>query len=725
MKENKDILYVLREEAGNIEIPKSISPEEMRHKLEHIDVNKGKEKQIRRKSFVAYTVAAAGICLILGGTYLLKEKLLGFTSSESTEGHIAEATQNNPGLEENIDEEAKMLASIEYPKITYEDIYESMFGNWEEMKYQNSYRGDMPEGTIEVEKSFLTDGTIGAIPEAPASDTSTNIAYKESEAVAAEKSEMEYGTTNVQTEGVEEADVVKNDGRYLYQIVYQEKENTYSQAIQIVDTKEGLEEVKRIESFENIREFYVWEDTLVVIENKYLEYVNAETETEDVFMYDRVAYKNYNRQYHEISFYNIKDRSKPYKIKTFTLKGSYDSSRIADGYFYGFSKYYANPGENEADYDAYIPQVDGVRLKAEQILLPEENDGNCYLVLTSVDMTNPIKFIETTAVVTDSNMYYVSGENIYIADSLDWEKKAGKQTNRILLHRFSYKDGKISLQSKGEVPGSLESSFSMDEYQGNLRMVTTVNEYLLEEVKYDITGEIIGIDIISETQSNSLYVLNSDLEIIGKIENLAKDERIYSARFLGDMGYFVTFRQTDPLFAVDLKDPKVPKILSELKISGFSEYLHFYGKNRLLGIGMETDEETGRTQGIKLSMFDISNPADVQEISKLNLSNYDYSEALYNHRAVMISTSANILGFEMEGYNSGNYQRDYVVFTYENEQFVEALKIETNNKSGYQYSSRGTFIGNMFYLLTGDGSVESYDLETGTLCESLIIEKQN
>ena len=267
---------------------------------------------------MAYTVAAAGICLILGGTYLLKEKLLGFTSSESTEGHIAEATQNNPGLEENIDEEAKMLASIEYPKITYEDIYESMFGNWEEMKYQNSYRGDMPEGTIEVEKSFLTDGTIGAIPEAPASDTSTNIAYKESEAVAAEKSEMEYGTTNVQTEGVEEADVVKNDGRYLYQIVYQEKENTYSQAIQIVDTKEGLEEVKRIESFENIREFYVWEDTLVVIENKYLEYVNAETETEDVFMYDRVAYKNYNRQYHEISFYNIKDRSKPYKIKTFT-----------------------------------------------------------------------------------------------------------------------------------------------------------------------------------------------------------------------------------------------------------------------------------------------------------------------------------------------------------------------------------------------------------------------
>ena len=108
-------------------------------------------------------------------------------------------------------------------------------------------------------------------------------------------------------------------------------------------------------------------------------------------------------------------------------------------------------------------------------------------------------------------------------------------------------------------------------------------------------------------------MLNQNLEIIGKIENLAEDERIYSARFFGENGYFVTFRQTDPLFAVDLKDPKNPKILSELKISGFSEYLHFYGEDRMLGIGMEADEETGRTEGMKLSMFDISNPADVTE----------------------------------------------------------------------------------------------------------------
>ena len=114
---------------------------------------------------------------------------------------------------------------------------------------------------------------------------------------------------------------------------------------------------------------------------------------------------------------------------------------------------------------------------------------------------------------------------------------------------------------------------------------------------------------------------------------------------------------------------------------------------------------------------------DVQETAKLDLKDYDYSEALYNHRAVMISTGANIFGFELEGYRNGNYQRDYVVFTYENEQFEEVLKIPTNNKQRNIYSVRGTFIGNMFYLLTGDGNVKSYDLDTGKFCESLLKEQ--
>ena len=747
MKDKKDVLHYLKEEADKLVIPDSITPEEMKKRLEQIEnirqekvegKNSQGDKKINKKDRIArnfpykYLVAAACICLFIGTVVMTA------TREQQTIGTKMEPENYVEVKEEAIEEtmvEEEVLATIEYPEISYEDIYESMYGNWEEMQHKYNYRGEFVEGAT-IQESFASDG---AIPEAPASDANMNVMYKEyavaeevaegmlSDSAAAEKTEessVEHGTTNVQTQGVEEADVVKNDGRYLYQKIYQENNNVITQAIQIVDTVGGLKEVKRIEGFENIQEFYIWEDILVTIENKYLEAIQNETYAEkEMIVCGFNDYGYYNRQYHEICFYNIKDRSMPVKIKTFTLKGSYDSSRISEGYFYGFSKYYANPGEGKSDYEAYIPLVDGIQLKPEQILLPEENEGNCYLLLTSIDLSNPTKFTDTTAVVTDSDMYYVSSKNIYVADSLGFEKMQGKQMNRISLLRFAYEKGKFYLQAKEEVPGSLESSFSMDEYQGNLRMVTTVNEYWFEEIRDDLTGEIIGNDMVDEKQSNALYVLNSSLKIIGKIDNLAEDERIYSARFLGDMGYFVTFRQMDPLFAVDLKDLKNPKILSELKISGFSEYLHFYGKNRLLGIGMEADEETGRTNGMKLSMFDISNPADVQEIAKLHLSSYDHSEALYNHSAVMISPGANIFGFEMEGYNKGDYKKDYVVYTYENEQFEEVLKVETNNQYGEIYSSRGTFIGDTFYLLTRNGNVKSYNLETGELRESLIIEE--
>lgn len=749
MKESKDVLYLLKEEAENIDIPESITPEKIREKLKTVEIeafNKKAENQktedskVNKYYLLRYIATAAGICLLLGATLVLKGKFGGFTGAESQDSLIVEVDGENTMeeviemTEESIEiaEDSEILASMSYPEITYEDIYESMFGKLTEQEIYNGYRGEIPEG--------FSTGT-GAITEVPASDGSmdgvgfvaeeeistgvlADSAVSEKNAVkesAIEESTTEYGTTNVQTVGVDEGDVVKNDGRYLYQKIYQEKEHVFTQAIQIVDTKDGLKEIKRIEGFDNIQEFYIWEDVLVIIENKYLQTVQTDSyvESSQLMICGTEDYGSYSRHFHEITFYNIKDRSMPYKIKTFTLKGRYDSSRISEGYFYGFSRFYASPGDGKSDYAAYIPQLDGVKLSTNQILLPEENKGNCYLVLVSIDVNNPTKFTETTAIVTDSDMYYVSSDNIYIADSLGFEEGTGRRTNQISLLRFSYRNGHFALQAEGKAPGSLESSFSMDEYEENLRMVTTVDEYWIESTKDDRTGEVIGSHVTNSRRTNALYVLNPELEIIGKIENLAEGEQIYSARFLGETGYFVTFRQTDPLFSVDLKEPENPKILGELKISGFSEYLHFYGEDRLLGIGMEADEETGSTEGMKLSMFDISNPADVQEISKLSLSNYYYSEVLYNHRAVLISVGANIFGFEVEGQENGDFKKDYLVFSYEDDEFVQRLKIETNNKYGEIYSSRGTFIGNIFYLLTRDGGVKSYDLNTGKQVDSL------
>lgn len=745
MKGKKDIISSLKENSEKIEIPKSITPEEIKKKWKNKDENEmcsadnimknnpDKERIHRRKKknagernskWIVRAAAAACFCLVVGIIVIQKKTI---EESAINKVNMEEVMEIEETGEDGIlvSQEADQPASMEYPKVTYEDIYESMFGNSRNKEKYYDYWGEVTEGAAGIlgEESG-SDGLAGMVvynEMEMASDTASGVlsdrAVMEK---AAEESAMEYGNTNVQTQGVEEADVVKNDGRYLYQKIYQEKDNVFTEAIQIIDTKDGLKEVKRIEGFDNIQEFYVWEDVLIVIENKYLESVQTDIPVMEKLMICGVEdFESYSRQYHEITFYNIKDRNMPYKIHTFTLKGIYDSSRVSEGYFYGFSKFYADPGEGKEDYAAYIPLADGVQLDEGQILLPEENEGNSYLVLSSIDLKNPTKFVDTTAVVTDSDMYYVSSNNIYIADSLNLEEGAGKKTNQIQLYRFTYEKGKFTWKAEGKVPGSLESSFSMDEYDGKLRMVTTVDEYFWEELKDDRTGEVIGTYLVNENRSNALYILNDKLEIIGSIENLAENERIYSARFLGETGYFVTFRQTDPLFAVDLKDPENPEILSELKVSGFSEYLHFYGENRLLGIGMEADAETGSTEGMKLSMFDISDPKAVKEIAKRSLKQYYESEALYNHRAVMISPKANIFGFEVTGYESGSYKRDYLVFSYENDKFVQKLNIEVSHKYGEIYASRGTFIGEVFYLLTRDGSVKSYDLNTGEKLEEI------
>ena len=689
MKNKAEILKTIKKEAEYLEIPETLSPECMQKKIKQQEAQKAAKKKKEKNTFYQFALAvAACACLIVG--------MAKFT--ELLDKEQSENPQQAEHIEQDMIFEEITTVGMAYPEIIYEDIYASMELTWEE---ENQWRTSMEMPEAAVEESVVDGGTTGTY------DTAMKMN------AAADLSD-DVGTTNVQTMGVDEGDIVKNDGRYLYQKIWEEIDYVNHPVIQIVDTKDGLSEVSRIDGFDDIVEFYVWNDVLVVIENKYMDYAES---SRAIKMHHDVAY--FGNYYHEITFFNLTDRSNPEKIKTFTLQGSYASSRIANGYFYGFSKYYANKGENEKDYAAYIPLLDGEYLAADRIYLPEENKSTTYLVLVAIDLENPTQFTDTTGIVAGGDLYYVSPKNIYVADCKNIGVSNGWSSNTTSLLRFSYEDGKFALVAKGDVKGRLDSSFSMDEYNGYLRLVSTDNEYELVEIVDDRTGEVIGSEIQNERQTNALYVLDETLNVIGSVENLAENEQIYSARFMGNTAYFVTFRQTDPLFAVDLTDIENPTVLSELKVSGFSEYLHGYGDGLLFGLGMEADEETGRQEGMKLSMFDISDNTNVQEITRLPLDKYNYSEALYNHHALMIQPNKNIIGFEAEGSDGGDYCKDYLIFTYENGVFVQKLKIDTKNENGHYYFSRGTYIGDVFYLLCGDGSITSYDLNSGEKLESL------
>ncbi|MBQ9991530.1 MAG: beta-propeller domain-containing protein [Lachnospiraceae bacterium] len=761
MKSKKDLSAQIMQEAQKIDIPDSIQPDTMRKKLEeHILLSTGQGEEIggaqqqqkvrkeeKKKTVLNISLnkllpVAACLVLILGAFFLTNLRA-GFSTDKAENmgtDLAAEETEKGGELSTAITVELaeELPKGPDFGEATYEEIYASMLLLWEEEKAESiSFRNDeVTGGTAEPMEGMIADTTVEMAAQESASETGKSVnsgilegnvyeaevgvSYAENEKeMAAEDgaaTEENFGMTNIQMVGVDEGDIIKNDGRYLYQIVGRAADNGLQQTIQIVDTKEGLNRVGCIGNFDNIQEFYVSDDCLVIIETKYLDYpVYAEGTVNDY--YDRMYRSN---AYHEISFYDIRNREEPHFIKRFTLNGEYTSSRISDGYFYGFSRFYASPGEGEADYAAYIPKVDGNYLTSSQILLPEENRGTSYLVLVSVNMDNPKEFVETKAIVSTGDLYYVSGENIYVTSFHSAPEQKGWSSTSTNILKFAYDEGEFSLEAEGTIKGQLESSFSLDEYEGYLRAVTTVQEYNYRALTDDRTGKHIGYEVLREKETNSLYVLDEELEVVGKIEDLAEDERIYSARFLGETGYFVTFRQTDPLYAVDLSDPARPGILSELKISGFSEYLHLYGTDRLLGIGMEADEETGIQEGMKLSMFDISDPGDVQEAAKLNLEHYDYSEALYNHKAVLVHAGANIIGFEAEGYND-RYMRKYLLFSYdfEKDSFIREMELDAKDINGNFCQTRGTFIGDVFYLLSSDGSITSYDRESGRKLETL------
>lgn len=228
------------------------------------------------------------------------------------------------------------------------------------------------------------------------------------------------------------------------------------------------------------------------------------------------------------------------------------------------------------------------------------------------------------------------------------------------------------------VKGWIEDTFAIHENGNYLQVLTSVTS--------------------AQPWENRVYVLDMNLEKAGKLTGLAEDEKIYSARFVGTVGYFVTYRNTDPLFTVDFSNPSEPKIVGELKVTGFSEYLHFWDQDHLLGIGFEADPEDGRVTGVKMSMFNISDPVNVTEEAKVILK-ADSCEALYNYKSVLVSVRKNVIAFTTQDYDDG-YQEDYCVFSYENGKFVSRLEHSLSKKGSFGGSEwRSVYVGDVLYLV--------------------------
>ncbi len=580
-----------------------------------------------------------------------------------------------------------------------------------------------------------------------------------------------YSKTNVQVEGVDEADFVKNDDKYIY-VITQNK-------LVIVEAypAESGKIVSETELEGRPRNMFVNKDRLAVV-------VEEDAQVPMIQEYDFVPRPRYTTRTH-VYVYDISDKSSPEKIKDYNINGNYFQSRMIGDHVYFVV--------NENVY-YYGPLIDlpVIRQASSTVMSPEvfyfdnpEDNYNFNTVASFNIFEDSDEVSAKTFMMGYTNNMYVSQNNIYITyqknypyryyemhnedrffkivvpllpfdvqgkindakndNSIDahekWDKistvledmynnmdkdEASKLIQKIeekvseyesqleidrrktVIHKIRIENGNIDYQKRGEVPGYLLNQFSMDENGDYFRVATTMEFYGREPVIRvgvavrggagsapsgiatasveisSISGNSVAEDTVSKeidesetikwtdeevakakpiefprsspsispieskyNMYNNVYILDKNMETIGKLEALAPDERIYSTRFLGDRLYMVTFKRVDPLFVIDLSDPQKPEVLGQLKIPGYSDYLHPYDENHIIGIGKETESnEWGgvSTRGVKLALFDVSDVSSPKELAKHEIGEQGTdSEALRDHKAFLFDKNKNLL----------------------------------------------------------------------------------
>lgn len=646
-------------------------------------------------------------------------------SAQLPDGAESLRTEQSPALQENHDEQpvgdTEQEAPVETPQpqtqqpaapeLSYASSYEEVYSALEKLSQtdEEQLRYGIVSDYFASDKNEIVDE---AIPEAPTS------------------SGAEYSGTNVQVAGIDEGDIVKTDGEYIYilhdgsRLVIMRAAGADTAVVSTMDlgylslSATPPVDIKNQAGQErSASELFVFDDTLAVIyENQSW---SEELQSAGNWVYDKSSRT-------EIEFYDISDPSDPEHMATLGQDGSILGTRLYEGRLYVVTTW------DDISY--------GFRDKAEQIedLIPalyEKNDRRLltpgdicicttgsdkgYILVAAYDMTKA-ESLGAKSVLGGGNMVYMSGETIYVAGRAWRSGESEPRTEDIYtvvdyspstntkLFRFSVTGSGPELTGSALVPGYLESRFSMDEYDGKLRLVTTVNRsgytvYIDEEkgfVNFDWHTQ--------ESETNSLYILDEDLMMLGSIEDLAEGERVYSARFDGSMAYFCTFEQVDPLFAVDCSDPAAPVVLSALKISGFSEYLHRWSEDQLFGFGYEADESTGWMEGLKMVMFNTADKADVSVENSLHLDGIVFSEAVYDPHAFFIAPEKNIIGFVGDGV--------YYIYGYSAESgFYKRAEFDFH---GWGYNARGLYIGDEIYLLGRDGGYV-LDLESCSMIKNL------
>ena len=542
-----------------------------------------------------------------------------------------------------------------------------------------------------------------------------------------------YSKTNIQVLGVDEADIVKTDGKYIYLAVLNK--------VFIIKAypPEEARIISKIDVKYSIEGLYVKDNRLVVITSKTITRGKIRIITAPPSkIIPRITYYTINTT---ILIYNITNRERPVVVKNITITGRYITSRMIGKYIYIILS-------NPLGYKGrlLLPLVNNSPIPPYKIGYFSEDISYSFTIILAINIEtgeyNEEVFLTGTAsniYVSKNNLYILSRKHIrprevtlklikglmeilpadirdrisksvdrlnitvykkykIIMDNLtEWYNKQPKSIRdelyrkitkisfivmtetyeqETVIYRFKLSGLNITAEAKGAVPGFVLDQFSMDEYKGYFRIATT-------KTIYNITD-----GVFRSITVNNIYVLNMSLTITGKLENLAPGERIYAARYMGDIAFLITYRKVDPLYGIDLSNPYNPKVIGFLKIPGYSEYLHPYRDRYLIGLGYNTDEE-GRIIGLKIALFDILNASDIREVSVITIDKRGLSSPVFSdHKAFLMREDKGYFAFPVRGVENGVYVVEIV---------NESLKVK--GLIVHQFAVRTLYIGDYIYTI--------------------------
>ena len=756
MEENK-LLEKLWSEAQSVEVPPELEPEQIRARIETEggktimkDKNGQKQKRFHWHGYGSRVAAAAIVLVASLGAFgvansqgmvpiTADDQTVSETGSPRQEEQVASEKPAEPtdgvgaSSENNAPETVKTLGDYRLAD-GYGEVCEMLNRLMDERNYNYALTYGVAEGAADGMASGAADAIVkeeAAADEAGgvsanASSNAVSDLY-EQQKLEAEKSD--FSTTNLQVTGVDESDIVKTDGHYIYVAT--------GDKVQIVDA--GTDTPRQISSvtpelsgnMDCIREMYVADDRLLLIvqteDTDGLEQADEDFYAKEDIMVDMAYYPiRANSVHTQVLTYDITSPAGPKLTGTFTQDGAYNTSRKIGDQLYLFTDYgypmislYRNYSDGRLDImkekqsvqaeeaqeiqdakesgelseehvKSNLPKIQGETIPENCIYLPKEGTESGVLI-SSMDVKESEKATDKKLIFSGYSTLYVTKDSIILYCS-DYDMASDR--GRTNLTRFAIGDGRITPDCAESVPGYIEDTFAIHENKDGYVYVLTTD--------YTMNGT-----------TNQLFVLDQRLKIHGKIEHIADGENVYAARFVDEIGYFVTYRNMDPLFTVDFSDPANPTLIGELEIPGFSDYLQFWDDTHLIGVGEERKAKDSEFIGIKVSLYDISDPTDVKESAKIVMDDACYAPAQYNYKALLADSGKNVIAFLTQD-KGDTYQVSQRIFTVQDGVLKRAATDRISTEE-WDYSTdryRNLYIGDKLYLVR-EGLIIVYDMADG------------